>query len=111
MSAGTSLPVDAFVATIHFEWDDDKNAMNIAKHGLSFDRASRVFDDVVLTIRDDRRDYGETRFNTIGTIDGIVIIVVTHTDRNGRIRLISARPAKRRERERYAEALRQRTQP
>jgi uncharacterized DUF497 family protein len=55
------LPVDAFVATILFEWDDDKNAMNIAKHGLSFDRASRVFDDVVLTVQDDRRDYGETR--------------------------------------------------
>jgi uncharacterized protein len=105
------LPVDTFVATILFEWDDDKNAANIAKHGLSFDRACRVFDDVVMTAQDLRHDYGETRLNTIGRIDGIVIIVVTHTDRNGQIRLISARPAKRRERERYAEALRQRTQP
>ncbi|WP_235883075.1 BrnT family toxin [Rhizobium rhizophilum] len=99
------------MATISFEWDDDKNAANVAKHGLSFDRARRIFDDVVISAPDHRRDYGEARINSIGRIDGLFVIVVTHTDRYGRIRLISARPAKRRERERYAEALRQRTQP
>lgn len=105
------MSVDAFVATYLFEWDDEKNAANVAKHGLSFDRACRIFEGVVLTAPDDRRNYGETRLNSIGMIEEIAVIVVTHTDRSGRIRIISARPAKRRERERYAEALRQRTQP
>ncbi|WP_307373346.1 BrnT family toxin [Peteryoungia aggregata] len=98
------------MATIHFEWDDEKNTANIAKHGLSFDRACRIFDGIVISAQDDRRDYGEVRFNSIGKLDETVVVVVTHTDRHDRIRLISARPAKRKERERYAEALRQRTQ-
>jgi len=92
-----------------FEWDDRKNASNIAKHGLSFRTASEIFDGRVITAVDDRFDYGEERRISIGTIGSAVVIVVTHTDRNGNIRIISARPAKKRERERYAEALRTRT--
>ncbi len=99
------------MATLQFEWDGDKEAANIAKHGLSFRRACQIFDGTILTAKDDRRDYGEERHNSIGMIEGLVVIVVTHTDRNGRIRIISARPAKRKEREHYAEALRQRAQP
>lgn len=92
-----------------FEWDDDKNASNIAKHGLSFEKAAQIFDGPVITSIDDRIDYGEVRHISIGSIGSVVIIVVAHTDRNGKIRIISARPAKKRERERYAEALRGRT--
>ncbi len=92
-----------------FEWDDAKNASNIAKHGLSFRKAVRIFEGPVVTAIDDRFDYGEVRRISIGSIGPAVVIVVTHTDRNGNIRIISARPAKRRERERYAEALRNRT--
>ena len=98
------------MATIRFEWDDDKDAANIAKHGISFRQACKIFDGIILTADDDRHDYGEVRQNSIGMLDGLVVIVVTHTDRNGRIRLISARPAKRRERDRYAETIRERTQ-
>ncbi len=94
-----------------FEWDDEKNASNVAKHGLSFETACRIFEGVVISASDDRFDYGEVRTNSIGAIDGIAIVVVTHTDRNGRIRLISARPAKRKERARYAQALQERAQP
>jgi uncharacterized protein len=92
-----------------FEWDDAKNASNIAKHGLSFHKASMIFDGPIITAIDDRFDYGEVRRISIGTIGAAVVIVVTHTDRNGKIRIISARPAKRRERERYVEELRKRT--
>lgn len=92
-----------------FEWDDAKNASNIAKHGLSFHKASQIFDGPVVTAVDDRFDYGEVRRISIGSIGPAIVIVVTHTDRNGNIRIISARPAKRRERERYVEALRKRT--
>ena len=44
-----------------FEWDEDKNAANIAKHGVSFQRASRIFENRVLTVVDGRADYGEVR--------------------------------------------------
>jgi uncharacterized protein len=92
-----------------FEWDPAKEAINIAKHGLNFETASRIFDGPVVTAIDNRRDYGEVREISIGAIGSAVVIVVAHTDRNGRVRIISARPAKRRERERYAQALRERT--
>jgi uncharacterized DUF497 family protein len=90
-----------------FTWDDAKNRTNIEKHGLSFATASRIFEGPVLTAIDDRFEYGEVRSNSIGAIDGVLVIVVTHTDRDGRIRIISARPAKRAERTAYEEALRQ----
>ena len=89
-----------------FEWNDRKNAANIAKHGVSFATASRIFEGPVLTAVDARRDYGEIRENSIGMVDQAVVLVVTHTDRQGRLRIVSARPAKRTERQRYAQALR-----
>jgi|ETNmetMinimDraft_3_1059899.scaffolds.fasta_scaffold51307_2 uncharacterized protein len=92
-----------------FEWDEAKNQANIGKHGLSFSTASRIFQGPVLSVIDDRHDYGEVRQVSIGRIDGVLIIVVVHTDRAGLTRIISARPAKRRERDRYEEALRNRT--
>lgn len=93
-----------------FEWNEAKNASNIAKHGIGFATARRIFDGPVVTAIDDRFDYGEIRENSIGMIDGLVCLVVTHTARNGSVRIISARPAKRKERELYAETIRQRTQ-
>lgn len=92
-----------------FEWDEEKNALNIEKHGVSFTTASRIFEGSVLTVLDSRRDYGEVRKNSIGQIDGVLILAVTHTDRDGTTRIISARPAKRAERERYEQKIRQRT--
>ena len=87
------------------EWDKDKSAANIAKHGVSFATAARIFDGSVFTVLDDRRDYGEVGKNSIGQVDGILYLVVTHTDRDERIRIISARPAKRSERQRHDETL------
>lgn len=94
-----------------FEWDETKNRTNIEKHGLSFETASRIFEGPVLTAIDDRFEYGEVRRNSIGAIEGVLVIAVTHTDREGRTRLISARPAKRAERNTYEEALRQGIDP
>lgn len=88
------------------EWDDAKNLQNIAKHGVSFELAQRIFDGPVLTWIDDRRDYGEQREVSIGMVDGVLVLTVAHTDRSGVRRLISARPASRRERSRYEQALR-----
>ena len=92
---------------MNFDWDNNKNQSNIAKHGISFEEAIAIFDDPnVLNYEDTRFNYGETRFVSIGQIilvtqEKTVIIVVIHTQRNQTIRLISARKANERERKRY----------
>ena len=92
-----------------FEWDEQKNQANIAKHGISFERAQRIFEGMTVDQVDDRQDYGEERIISLGMIEAILILVVVHTDRNGATRIISARPARRSERKIYEEAIRQRT--
>jgi hypothetical protein len=88
-----------------FEWDEEKNRANQAKHGISFEEASAVFDSPLLTAPDDREEYGEERLITTGQLGSAVIVVVVHTDRNERIRLISARKANRNERQAYHDYL------
>ena len=90
---------------LEFEWDDEKDRANRAKHGISFEEASGIFDGPVFTAPDEREDYGEERFISIGRLSGLVVVVVVHTDREGRIRLISARKANRKERHAYHEHL------
>ncbi len=89
-----------------YEWADTKNALNVAKHGVGFELAQRIFGGPVLTARDDREDYGEVREISIGMVDDIAVLTVVHTDRQGKVRIISARPASARERRRYEEAIR-----
>ena len=90
---------------MEFEWDPYKNQANIQKHGVRFEDACQIFQGPTLDIRDDRRDYGEVRTISIGQIGHLVILTVVHTDRNGKRRLISARPAKQSERKIYAVAI------
>jgi uncharacterized protein len=92
-----------------FEWDEAKNRANIAKHGVSFERASQMFEGPVLTLVESRKDYGEVRMRSIGRVENVVVLAVIHTDREGRTRIISARPADRLERKHYEEALQKRT--
>jgi len=84
-----------------FEWDAQKNETNARRHGLSFDRAARVFLDPfrAFTI-DDREAYGEERLTMYGQVEGI-LLAVTYTMRGNAVRIISARKATRRERKRY----------
>lgn len=87
---------------VQFEWDERKAASNLAKHRVAFDQAISVFNDPhQITFEDLRSDYGEVRLNTIGAIDSVVFVCVVHTNRSGITRLISARPASRRERKIY----------
>ena len=86
-----------------FEWDADKNRLNIEKHGVDFELAKDIFEGPVFSHVDNRAEYGEIRMIGIGaSVDGVVLTVV-YTERLGSIRLISARPASRRERENYNE--------
>ena len=80
-----------------FEWDDAKNAQNRRKHGIGFEEAAEIFNGPTLTDTDDRL-YGETREITFGFLGTGVVAAVTHTDRAGVIRIISARKATERER-------------
>lgn len=91
---------------MEFEWDEDKNRQNIHKHGVDFNLAKRIFEQPVLTVLDNRKDYGEEREISIGMIDGILLLTVVHTDRaHDVIRLISARKATKSERKRYEKRL------
>ena len=86
-----------------FEWDDEKATSNSEKHGISFEEAITVFDDPRARIAEDpKHSSGETRFWAIGaTAFSAQIVVVAFTDRAGLVRVISARPASRRERRGY----------
>ena len=88
---------------MEFEWDEAKNQTNNRKHGIGFETAKRIFEGPVATLADRRRDYGEDRNISIGRVEPGALIVVAYTERHGRIRLISARPASRRERKAYHE--------
>jgi uncharacterized protein len=86
-----------------FEWDPEKNASNIQKHGLSFEEAASIFNGPVLTGPDDNA--GEYREKSFGLLGGSVVVCVVHTDRNGKIRIISARKATPKERKHFDDYL------
>lgn len=86
-----------------FEWDDDKAASNAEKHGVSFAAARSVFrDPFAIELLDDRMDYGEQRYILFGMAHGSVLVVV-HTERQNRNRIISARKAEPNEQKFYYE--------
>ena len=89
-----------------FEWDLEKATSNLIKHGISFEIAARVFADVFALTLQDRIVDGERRWQTIGLIDGFLVVLVAHTiiesdDESEIIRIISARKAEPKERKRY----------
>ena len=74
---------------MEFEWGEAKRRQNLAKHGVDLLFAALIFEGPVLTRVDDRRDYGELRFASLGLVEGVPFTVI-HTERGGRVRLISA---------------------
>jgi uncharacterized protein len=79
---------------LDFEWHNAKAEANLQAHGLSFELAKTVFKDPFAVERlDDREDYGEERFVIIGMAEGQVLLFVAFTEREERIRIISARRA------------------
>lgn len=87
-----------------FEWDDKKNEINVLKHGLSFEDACLVFAGECVTFEDNRFDYGEQRYITLGNLEDRIVIIV-HTYREGKTRIISMRKANDREKEIYKKRL------
>ena len=86
------------------EWDEKKRLSNIAKHNVDFNRVASMFDGRILEWPLPQRDYGEERYAALGIV-GDLIFYAVFTWREGRRRIISARRAGRRERERYHKSL------
>lgn len=66
---------------MRFEWDPGKDAVNLAKHGVSFEVARKVFDDPRHLSIQDRHVFGGERWQTLGLVGGIVVLLVAHTYR------------------------------
>ena len=82
---------------MNFEWDDEKNKINFAKHGIDFETAMLVFNDLQrIEIYDMEHSNEEDRYNTIGMVNDVIFVV--YTERKENIRLISARIATKTER-------------
>ena len=91
--------------SLNFEWDGKKAQSNARKHRISFLEAFTVFgDEKSLTVPDPMHSEKEERFVTIGCSQQGKILVVVATERGANLRIISARPANRRERRQYEQA-------
>ena len=85
-------------------WDAAKASANYRKHGIRFEEAALVFDDPFALSVQDRVERGEQRWQTIGLVGGMILLLVAHTVKVGdveEIRIVSARRADRKERKRY----------
>ncbi len=90
---------------MRFEWDEAKYELNIRKHGIDFEDVKDMFSHPMLTLLDDREDYGEERWVGIGWLQqllGVVVYVERHEDA---IRIISARKATKNEVRRYEQSV------
>ena len=89
---------------MQFEWDPKKAKANLRKHNVSFDEAATVFqDDLSLTGDDPDHSLSEERLVTFGISSSGHLLVVSHTERSDRIKIVSARLATRSERKIYEE--------
>ena len=85
---------------MEISYDAEKRRLTYEKRGLDFEDAVQIFAGTTLTIEDDRKDYGETRYQTLGLLDDRLIMLVW-TPRDTARHIISMRKANERERKRY----------
>lgn len=91
---------------MNYTWDPKKNRRNIARHGIAFEDAVKIFEGATLEQVDERFDYGEARVYAVGVVNGIEITVIYTDVSEGWRRIISAWRAERHEREAYRKTLR-----
>jgi uncharacterized DUF497 family protein len=96
-----------YVFVMKFEWDEQKNLKNYAKHEISFELACKVFDDPLTIYVFDKIVDNEERWHAIGRVQDLPLLIVVHTYRDTKdgesIRIISARQASSQERRHYEE--------
>ncbi len=88
-----------------FDWNDNKNQSNIAKHRIDFADVAEMFDGPMLVEPDRREDYGEDRWIGIGLLRNIVAVVIFTEPATDKIRIISARKANKYERSKFEQWL------
>ena len=89
---------------MRFAWDPNKAASNLRDHRVTFEEASSVFGDALaMTFDDPDHSEGESRLLTFGLSEQGRLLVVSHAERRGIVRIISARRATRAERKIYEE--------
>jgi len=94
---------------IQFEWDPTKAKINLRKHGVAFKEATTVFkDSLSITTCDPDHSEEEDRFITFGFSASGRLLMVAHTDRGNRIRILSSRELSHAEREAYEEEIQRR---
>jgi uncharacterized protein len=87
-----------------FEWDEEKAEANLGKHGVAFEEAQTVYDDpLYVDFYDPDHSYDEHRYIIIGQSNRGRLLLVSYTERDGVIRLISAREVTPAERKAYEE--------
>ncbi len=95
--------ITSFIQSREFEWDENKNQLNKLKHEISFEEATEIFHYPRYKLVDSRLNYGEVRYIGIGTNNQIVVLTVVFTERESRIRIISALRASKKEKKLYYE--------
>ena len=90
---------------MNYTWDPKKNRQNIARHGIAFEDAVKIFEGRTLERVDDRFEYGETRVYAVGITNGVEITVIYVDLSDSQRRIISAWKAERHEREAYWNAI------
>jgi uncharacterized DUF497 family protein len=75
-----------------FTWDEAKRKINLAKHGIDFRDAERIFDGPLVTVEDSRESYGEPRYVALGLLEGVVVSIA-YTERHDEVRIIPIRKA------------------
>ena len=89
---------------MRFTWDETKRQINLKRHGFDFKDAAIVFSGEIVTVEDNRYDYGEERFATLGLLYSRVVLII-HTEQADTIRMISMRKATKYEERTYFEQL------
>jgi uncharacterized DUF497 family protein len=92
------------MGNVRFEWDEQKRQTNIRTHGIDFEDVPSLFDGYTVTVEDTRFAYGETRYITLGLLNGRAL-AIAHTERGEKIRIISARKATKYEEISYFEQI------
>jgi uncharacterized protein len=95
-----------YIHCVRYDWDAAKNETNVAEHGIAFADAVEIFSHPMLTCIDQREDYGEERWVGVGSMKGVIAVVVyTEDDDEEVTRIISARKATRNEETKFKTAL------
>lgn len=90
---------------MYFDWDEQKNALNIQKHGIDFNDAHELFEQTMLVLQDERKDYKERRYIGMGYIQRRMMVVVFTRPNKANVRIISLRRANKREQEKFKKAV------